>query len=49
MSAAYIAQASVPTTAVPAMLFPLSILGLLFGTGCIVWSAGRYVWKHYTS
>ncbi|MFC1648213.1 hypothetical protein ACFL1B_02020 [Nanoarchaeota archaeon] len=38
ISAIYIASASVPNTAMPAILFPLSILGLLFGLGFIVWA-----------
>ncbi len=40
--ALYLSQASVPTTLVPAMLFPLSILGIFFGAVFILWGAGWF-------
>ncbi len=39
-SAAYLMGAGIPQTPLPATLFPLSIIGLFFGFGFILWAAG---------
>lgn len=38
LSAFYIAASSIPNTPSTALLFPLSILGVLFGIGAMIWS-----------
>lgn len=37
ISAFYIASSTVPATPKAAVLFPLSILGILFGVGFVIW------------